>query len=75
MKFELTQNLEGSVRKTLQWRWRLVATNGKIVAIGGESFNNLSDMVSTLRNIFCTSLKRSIELEKAILSARAKAVK
>jgi hypothetical protein len=71
MKFELYKTMS----PVPQWAWRLLATNGKIVAIGGESFHNFSDMASTLRQVFGTSLKRSIELEKAVMEARKKAIK
>jgi len=49
-----------------QYGWRLLANNGKIVAIGGEAYQNLADVRSILRTIFGTSLKRSIEVEKAL---------
>lgn len=32
------------------WRWRLVAQNGKIVAEGGEGYRRSTEMVRTIRN-------------------------
>lgn len=32
------------------WRWRLVAPNGKIVANGGEGYRRSYEMVRTIRN-------------------------
>ena len=31
-----------------QWRWRIVAKNGRIVANGGEGYNNRSDLLRAL---------------------------
>jgi uncharacterized protein YegP (UPF0339 family) len=31
------------------WRWSLHASNGKLVAEGGEGYKNASDMVRTVR--------------------------
>lgn len=35
-----------SLRK--QWRWRIRAKNGRIVANGGEGYNNRADMLRAL---------------------------
>jgi uncharacterized protein YegP (UPF0339 family) len=32
-----------------EWRWRLRAKNGKIVAEGGESFVNRSDCIASIQ--------------------------
>jgi uncharacterized protein len=37
MKFEIYQD------KSSQWRWHLVATNGKIVADSAEAYHNRKD--------------------------------
>lgn len=31
-----------------QWRWRIRAANGRIVANGGEGYNNRSDLLRAL---------------------------
>lgn len=31
-----------------QWRWRIRAANGRIVANGGEGYNNRADLVRAL---------------------------
>jgi uncharacterized protein YegP (UPF0339 family) len=31
------------------WRWHLKASNGKIIAEGGEGYSNASDLVRTVR--------------------------
>jgi uncharacterized protein YegP (UPF0339 family) len=40
MKFEIYRS--GVIRR--EWRWRLRAQNGRIVANGGEGFRNLADL-------------------------------
>jgi uncharacterized protein len=37
MRFKLFKDAKG------QWRWRLVAANGRTVADSGEGYNNKSD--------------------------------
>lgn len=32
---------------TAQWRWRLVATNGQIIAVSSESYHNRTDCVAS----------------------------
>lgn len=42
MRLEIYEGRRGlSLRK--QWRWRVVAGNGRIVAHGGEGYNNRAD--------------------------------
>lgn len=50
MKFAFWKIKQGQFRG--QWRWHLVAANTKIVANGGESYHNLSDMVDILEEVF-----------------------
>ncbi len=35
------------------WRWRLRAKNGRIVAEGGEGYRRSPEMVRTIRNNLC----------------------
>lgn len=48
------------------YRWRLIASNGRNVANGGEGYTNFRDMLKTLRSIFCMSTERSRELDAAL---------
>lgn len=34
-----------------QWRWRLLAANGNIIATSGESYHNLADMLKAVRSV------------------------
>jgi uncharacterized protein YegP (UPF0339 family) len=34
-----------------QWRWRLRAANGRIIATSGEGYNNRQDCLATLNTI------------------------
>ena len=49
MHFEIYQESPGLIRvaqgvlASKEWRWRLVATNGKNIANGGESYHNKAD--------------------------------
>lgn len=64
MRFEI-------YRSDDQFGWRLIASNGNIVAIGGELYHNLGDVGSVLRSIFgLSSIMRSIEVEKALIEYR-----
>lgn len=52
MIFEVYPARRGLMRRK-QWRWRLKAANGRIVADSGESYNNKRDcivMAQTIRN-------------------------
>lgn len=31
-----------------EWRWRLIAVNGKKVAVSGEGYHNYGDMMDTI---------------------------
>lgn len=45
--FEIYEARRGlALRK--QWRWRIRAANGRIVANGGEGYNNRSDLLRAL---------------------------
>ncbi|RYF70294.1 MAG: DUF1508 domain-containing protein [Comamonadaceae bacterium] len=43
MKFELFKSPQNS-----QWYWRMVATNGQVIAVGGEGYVNRSGAVHGL---------------------------
>ena len=45
MRFELYRARRGLLRRT-QWRWRLIASNGRIIATGGEGYNNRRDALA-----------------------------
>ncbi len=45
MKFVLYRDAKG------EFRWRLVATNGKIVADSGEGYKNRADCAATIDSI------------------------
>lgn len=59
MKFTLYRDQAG------EWRWRLRAKNGRIVAEGGEGYKRYSAMVRTLNGLFETGAAR-VALNKAI---------
>ena len=47
MRFEIYRD------KKSEWRWRLRAGNGKIIATGGESYKNRADcthMINRIKN-------------------------
>lgn len=46
MQYELYRHKTGAFIN--QWGWRLKAANGKIVAIGGESYHNRTDCISAV---------------------------
>lgn len=52
MQFELYQVKNGT--QATQWRWRLRAGNGKIIA-SGESYFNRSDAVGAVHSIMDTN--------------------
>lgn len=43
MKFEIFRSAQNG-----QWFWRMVAGNGKSIAIGGEGYHNRNDCVASL---------------------------
>ena len=47
MRFELYRARRGLLRRT-QWRWRLIASNGRIIATGGEGYNNRRDALAMI---------------------------
>lgn len=51
------------------WRWRLRANNGKIVAEGGEGYEHAHDMVRTVNKYVATSLRAQIALRNACAAA------
>lgn len=50
------------------WRWRLLAKNGRIVAEGGEGYRRSPEMVRTIRNNLMTGSPSS-EMSAALLRA------
>jgi uncharacterized protein YegP (UPF0339 family) len=48
-----------------EFRWRLVARNGRVVAEGGEGYKKRQSVYRQLRKIFC-SYDFSARIEKAI---------
>lgn len=50
LEFELYRAKRGLLRRT-QWRWRLIAGNGKTIAESGESYNNRSDAMEMIGKI------------------------
>lgn len=38
--------------KRRQWRWRATAKNGKVLAVGSESYANRADLLKALRLLF-----------------------
>ena len=48
--------------KNKQWRWRLVARNGKIVANAGESYKRVADCMDALALVVGTSHRTPIFL-------------
>lgn len=63
MKFRLYR--ENSGMTLGDWRWKLIATNGRTIANGGEGYQKFGDMMRTLHSIFQSSPLRSAELQKA----------
>ena len=41
---EVFTEKRGVLRKRTQYRWRIKAKNGRIIATGGEGYNNLADL-------------------------------
>lgn len=35
-----------------EWRWRMLASNGRILAEGGEGYKKKNSLLKTLRNVF-----------------------
>jgi uncharacterized protein YegP (UPF0339 family) len=60
MKFELYQ--KRSVRGALQWRWRLRAANGKIVASSGEAYFNRADAEAAIELVKSTGSATMVEV-------------
>jgi uncharacterized protein YegP (UPF0339 family) len=47
MRFEIYRARRGLLFRT-QWRWRLRAGNGRIVATSGEAYNNRADLLRAI---------------------------
>jgi uncharacterized protein YegP (UPF0339 family) len=50
MRFEVYRGRRGIFGRT-QWRWRLRAANGKIIADSAESYNNRADCLMIIERI------------------------
>lgn len=46
MKFELFKSAANG-----EWYWRLLASNGQVIAIGGEGYKNRIDALNSLNNV------------------------
>jgi len=49
MKFVIYTDTAG------EWRWRLLARNGRLIAEGGEGYKRKAALLKTLRHIFAGS--------------------
>ena len=58
MKFEIFKDDVG------EWRWRLVARNGRIVADSGEGYKNKADCVAEMGKIR-TAMRGEMEIPGA----------
>lgn len=47
MRFEAYRGRKGLLLRT-QWRWRLIARNGRVIATSGEGYNNRSDCLNAI---------------------------
>ncbi len=47
IEFQIYRNLQGNG----QFYWRLVAGNNKIIADGGEGYENYDDLLESINNI------------------------
>jgi uncharacterized protein YegP (UPF0339 family) len=57
----------------VQWRWRFVSANGKIIADGSEGYNNISDCVQGINLVMRTGRDPLIEFPKSSFD-QAKAI-
>ena len=44
-----------------EWRWRLVASNGEIIADSAEGYNNLTDLDDMLDELWGDRIEREYE--------------
>lgn len=51
---------------SLDWRWRLKASNGRIVAEGGEGYKRLPDTVRTMRQYVARDARSDAALCKEL---------
>lgn len=77
MKFELYRETTVAERlgptpdpeATGDWRWRLRAPNGRIVAEGGEGYEHAHDLVRTVGKYVATGVRAQVALRTACLKA------
>lgn len=61
MQYELYRHKTGAFIN--QWGWRLRAANGRIIAVGGESYHNRVDCIDTVNSVMDTDRNtRFVEL-------------
>lgn len=46
-----------------QWRWRLIAANGRIIADSGESYHNKADCLTAIHTIQVQGRDAAIEFK------------
>lgn len=61
LKFELYRARRGLLLR-VQWRWRLKARNGKIIATRGESYANRADAINAIELIRNQASRAPIDL-------------
>lgn len=64
LKFEVYRARRGLLLRT-QWRWRLRARNGCIIATGGEGYANRSDAKSAIEIIRTSAITAPIHFDDA----------
>lgn len=53
--------------KKNEWRWRLTAANGRIVAESGEGYKNRADALKIVNKYFKKSEIRDVTFEESFL--------
>lgn len=69
MRFDIYRNIRG------EWSWRLIASNGKIVAVAGEGYKRRSTMIKTMRRVFDFGLSRTLTVEIERVAAAERIIK
>jgi uncharacterized protein YegP (UPF0339 family) len=69
MKFEIYPERHYALvpADRVQWRWRFVSSNGKIIADSGEGYNNITDCVYGIDLVMRTGRDTPIEVPKSSL--------
>lgn len=58
-----------------RWRWRAVAGNGRIIAVGGEAYNNAADAAHAIGLLHTADAASSIELPADVRQETVEAVR